>query len=271
MAIEILDFYFRKIDKVSTKHIAIRRHVEKWGTRSGDSVSVEDAQSFLNDLKLKPSTYSAYLFILKAAWIRSKIAPNPWAQIKAPLIRLGNADPFTQAEVDAILEAFKDSYYLPYVKGLFATGCRPGEVSALTWGDVRGHDLMISKSWDDRQLKINPTKTGRDRIIPIGPGLSTLLTSLKTDVTTDKDLIFPAKQGGPISAKSFLKRHWQPALKLAGVRYRSTYRTRHTVWSHAIDRGMSVIDASELAGNRPETMTRHYLGKVKRPSMPELL
>ena len=270
-ALEILDFYFRKLDKVSPKHIAVRRHVERWGDRSGDSVSIEDGQSFLDDLKLKPSTYSAYLFILKAAWMRSKIENNPWAKIKAPLIKLGNADPFTQDEVNLILGAFAESYYLPYVKGLFATGCRPGEVSALTWGDVRGNDLMISKSWDDRKLRINPTKTGRDRIIPIGPGLLALLSDLRTDEVNESDLIFPAKQGGPISAKSFLKRHWQPALKLAGIRYRSTYRTRHTVWSHAIDQGMSVIDAADLAGNRPETMTRHYLGKVKRPSMPELL
>jgi integrase len=185
-------------------------------------------------------------------------------------VTIARADPFTAAEVDRILAAFEGSFYLPFVKGLFATGCRPGEVAALTWADVQGVDLIISKSWCDRSLRVKQTKTGRDRIVPITPGLRTLLRDLECG-KNQEDLIFPSRQNKHISAKSFLVRHWMPALKRAEVRYRSTYRTRHTVWSHAIDQGISIVAAAEMAGNSPTTMTRHYLGSVNRSELPDLL
>jgi integrase len=244
--------------------------LKKIGDRDAARLGAVEARLFLEQLKVKPSTHNAYLIILRAAWSYASI-DNPWFAVKPVTVVGGRADPFTEDEVDRILGAFQNSYYLPYVKGLFCTGCRPGEVSALTWQDVKGNDLIINKSWNDRSNTLKSTKTGRDRIIPITPGLTLLLNQLIIERNRSIDLIFPSKQGKYISAKSFLSRHWVPALERAGVRYRSTYRTRHTVWSHAIDRGVSIVAAAEMAGNRPETMTRHYLGSVKRSEIPDLI
>jgi integrase len=58
--------------------------------------------------------------------------------------------PFRAEERDAILAAFEQntyspkyappchSYYLPYVKFLFMTGCRPEEAAALKWKHIQG-------------------------------------------------------------------------------------------------------------------------------------
>lgn len=119
-------------------------------------------------------------------------------------------------------------------------------------------------------MRVKETKTGKVRQIPITSGLAALFTEIRGD-RSPSDLIVPGRKGGHINPKDFLVRHWRPILKSAGIRYRPTYRTRHTVWSHAIAEGMPVAEAAEYAGNRSETMIRHYVGRVSRSKLPDFL
>jgi integrase len=260
------------LDRPSPKHRALLNHVKReWSDRDVESIGVKEARLFLENLKSSAATFSAYLFILRSIWDWKKVDPNPWDAIVAPKISRLAPDPFTQDEVDRILKAFTNSYYLNYLRVLLATGCRPGEVSALTWGDVQSNGMLtISRSWSDRELRVKETKTGKVRQIPITSGLHTLFTEMRGD-RQSSDLILPGKQGGHINPRDFLLRHWRPTLKSAGIRYRPTYRTRHTVWSHAIAEGMPVAEAAEYAGNRSETMIRHYVGRVSRSKLPDFL
>jgi integrase len=264
--------FLKTIDRPSPKHHALLNHVKReWSDREVESVGVKEARLFLEGLRVSAATFSAYLFILRAIWEWKKIEPNPWDAIVAPKISRLAPDPFTQEEVEQILKAFEDSYYLNYVKVLLATGCRPGEVSALQWGDVKSNGMLtISRSWSDREHRVKETKTGKIRQIPMTSGLRSLLDAL-TGEHQCSDLILPGKQGGHINPKDFLTKHWRSTLKRAGIRYRPTYRTRHTVWSHAIAEGMPVAEAAEYAGNRSETMIRHYVGRVSRSKLPDFL
>jgi integrase len=263
--------FLKTIDRPSPKHRALLNHVKReWSDRDVESIGVKEARLFLENLKSSAATFSAYLFILRSIWEWKKIEPNPWDAIVAPKISRLAPDPFTQEEVELILKAFEGSYYLNYLKILLATGCRPGEVSALQWGDVKAGMLTISRSWSDRELRVKETKTGKVRQIPITTGLAALFAEMRGD-RQSSDLIVPGKQGGHINPRDFLVRHWRPILKRSGIRYRPTYRTRHTVWSHAIAEGMPVAEAAEYAGNRSETMIRHYVGRVSRSKLPDFL
>jgi integrase len=262
--------FLKTIDRPSPKHKALLNHIKReWGDREVESIGVKESRLFLESLRVSAATFSAYLFILRSIWDWKKVEVNPWDAIVAPKISRSAPDPFTQEEVEQILKAFEGSYYLNYVKVLLATGCRPGEVSALQWGDVKGGMLTIARSWSDREHRVKETKTGKIRQVPMTAGLRSLLASILRG--EDSDLILPGSRGGHINPKEFLTRHWRPTLKRAGIRYRPTYRTRHTVWSHAIAEGMPVAEAAEYAGNRSETMIRHYVGRVSRSKLPDFL
>jgi integrase len=96
------------------------------------------------------------------------------------------------------------------------------------------------------------------------------LLEIRPEAAKPDGILFPSPQGKHISAKLFLRRHWIPLIAKAGVRYRPTYNTRHSTWSHNIADGMPIAEAAKLAGNRPETMVRRYLGSVSQSKMKNL-
>lgn len=79
-------------------------------------------------------------------WANSSglIKENPFAgmaeEIKLPKKDTDTIDPFSITERDAILQAFFEhptySHYYSFVKFLFMTGCRTGEVIALQWKHI---------------------------------------------------------------------------------------------------------------------------------------
>lgn len=92
--------------------------------------------------------------------------------------------PFTRRCVAAILSAFENntyaskytprshSYYLPYVKFLLHTGCRPEEAIALKWKHVEAAHIHFCEAFatDVRQRK--DTKTYVERYFPINEELT---------------------------------------------------------------------------------------------------
>lgn len=254
------------------KYQNVRSHLTRWSETTIERVGTTQAKSFLDRIGGKISTRRSYLTLLSACWDWGKIEENPWKSIKLPKAERSNPDPFTQDEVDKILKQFEGDYYLNFVKGLLGTGCRPGELIALTWGDIAWakEEIQFSKAYT-RDHELKSTKTGKTRTVPLSKSMLKFLKEIKPAEATDSDLIFPGVRGGYLDIKNFLKRQWKPALQAAGVRYRSTYKNRHTVWSHAIREGMPIAEAAKYAGNRPETMVRHYLGSVSRSEMPDLL
>jgi integrase len=242
-----------------------------------DRIGTEQAAIFLNKrIGGAISTRRSYRSLLSACWEWAKLE-DPWKDIKLPKSPPPNPDPFLESEVKLILEGFAESYYRNFVIGLLTTGCRPGELAALTWGDIlwTRDEIYIHKAWSTAEHRVKTTKTGKERFVPLLDVLRSLLEELleylKPEDAESDDLIFPGPEGAYLDTKNFLKRHWKPTLKRMGVRYRSTYRARHTVWSHSINDGMSIADAAKYAGNRPETMLRNYLGSVGKSKMTDLI
>ncbi|BAS59879.1 integrase family protein [Leptolyngbya boryana NIES-2135] len=255
------------------KYKNVRSHLSRWERTVVEDVDSLDAKNFLDEIGGKASTRRSYLNLLIACWEWLNVEENPWKTVKLPKAESPSPDPFSQEEVDKILKQFEGSYYLNFVKGLLGTGTRPNELTPVTWGDVRWQQrhLCIDKSWDNRRHQIKTTKTGKTRTVPLSEAMVKFLQKIKPQNTIEDDLIFPAPMGGYIDTDNFRERHWKPSLLAAGVRYRSTYKNRHSVWSHAIALGMPIAEAAKYAGNSPKTMVQHYLGSVSKSQMPDLL
>jgi integrase len=196
--------------------------------------------------------------------------------------------PFSQAERDAIIEAFEQntysskfapvphSYYVSYVRFLFMTGCRPEEAIALKWKHVSA-DCMKIQFKEARPSDtgiLGETKTGKSRMFPCNESLKAFLLSIKPKTAKPDDLVFFAPSGKPIDSHNFLNRVWKPiveSLVKAGKveQYLPQYNIRHTFITLALENGLDAKDVARLVGNSPEIIYRHYAGNKRELFVPE--
>ncbi len=146
---------------------------------SGASKSVLKSISSVLNLSLK---YAVHPF--------GFIKENPMQYVSMPRYEKKNEEglkTITLKEFDTIINRFSETtdYYLPLMIG-FHTGCRIGEVLALTWDDIdfNNKTLSINKSLifndKNKQWYFGPTKTfTSNRIIKIGDTLINILKKFR--------------------------------------------------------------------------------------------
>lgn len=201
-------------------------------------------------------------------------------------------DPFDQAEMLAIIQGFESdpcySYYAPFVKFLFWTGCRTGEAIALQWQHVSPDCTQITFCESvSTQLRIRKTtKTGKVRMFPCSQQLQALLTAIQPDNPKPETPVFPGKRGGNINAHTFIQNAWKGGRKhkdstvSEGVvtrlvkqgkvkRYRTQYNTRHTFITISLEKGIPPVQVARWVGNSVQTIMKHYLGLTIQTAPPE--
>jgi integrase len=276
-------------------------------TQKGDWPEIDRALNFVSPECLEFTTSSASLFLTElleryAASTTRKIllyarAANHWA-IEEELLaknfysRLFKSIPksqrsgrsrkcFEKHEIEHILAAFASneflskfsvfphSHYRGYVEFLMLTGFRPEEAIALTWADTKNNRIIVSRAWSQGILK--STKTYESRNFPINSQLDKLLQSLPRT----QNLIFPAPEGGYINQHNFGERYWKPIVKklvAAGkiAEYLPTYNLRHSWITRMLRSGLDIATVAKLAGNKPDTIMKHYLAaQVRDLVLPE--
>ncbi|MCU0545890.1 MAG: tyrosine-type recombinase/integrase [Oscillatoriaceae cyanobacterium Prado104] len=190
---------------------------------------------------------------------------------------------FERHEIKAIIEAFQSdefnskysnythSYYAGYVEFLTLTGFRPEEAIALTWDNIKNNEIVVCKAYSQGILK--STKTYETRSFPVNAQLNKLLTSLPKDANCD--LIFPSPDGGHINQNNFNKRYWLPIVKqLVSTgkvqEYLPTNNLRHSWITRMLRAGLDIATVARLAGNKPDTIMKHYLAaKTQDLVLPE--
>jgi integrase len=189
---------------------------------------------------------------------------------------------FERQEIEHILAAFGSnefcskfsvqphSRYLGYVKFLALTGFRPEEAIALSWTDIRNREIIVSRAYSQGILK--PTKTYEARSFSINSQLAKLLKSLPKK----QNLVFPSVEGGYINQHNFNERYWKQIVKglVAGgqvAEYLPTNNLRHSWITRMLRSGLDIATVARLAGNKPDTIMRHYLAAQTRDLiLPEL-
>ena len=232
--------------------------------------------------KLAPITFKQSIVWLSACWqwgINQEIVEfDPWKslikRIKVPPKQMPK--PFTKKEIKAIIQGFEQdkyySHYVEFVEFLFGTGCRTGEAIGLCWKHLSED---CSTVWIGESLSRGirkATKTNRARTITLTSRIQSLLLSMKSENFDLEKPVFTTRQGNPIDDHNFRNRAWKSVLAKVGVEYRKPYNTRHTLISHALDRGMNPVAVAQLTGHDVQTLYENYAGNVNsRPMLPEIL
>jgi len=276
-------------------------------TQKGDWSEVDRALNFVSFECLEFSASSASLFLTElleryaASTVRKVLlyarAANHWA-IEEELLaknfysRLFKSIPksqrsgrsrkcFEKEEIEHILASFATnefvskfsvhfhSHYRGYVEFLVLTGFRPEEAIALEWSDIKNSRIIVSRAYSQGILKT--TKTYETRTFPVNSQLSKLLEALPRT----QNLVFPSAEGGYINQHNFGERYWKPIVKklvVAGKvsEYLPTYNLRHSWITRILRSGLDIATVARLAGNKPDTIMKHYLAaKVQNLVLPE--
>ncbi len=271
-------------DRTFTKYIGLQKHVSAFfGNKTTVSVTETVSENFrswlLVDRKLSPITVRERIVMMNACWewaIKKKlVTENPWADIKTSVPPKQRPQPFTIAEITAIVHKFRSdsnlSNYADYVEFKFGVGLRTGEAAALTWQHCSPEcdRIWIGESLSNGSRK--STKTNKARTVPLTPRLQQILLSRASADSGLDDLIFTSHEGKAIDAKNFCKRYWKPALAELGIAYRQPYTTRHTLISHGLESGMNPVAIAALTGHDVRTLYENYAGLVNPPQLPDLL
>jgi integrase len=188
---------------------------------------------------------------------------------------------FEKHEIEHILVAFASnefvskfsvhahSHYRGYVEFLALTGFRPEEAIALTWSDIKNNRIIVSRAYSQGILK--ETKTYESRNFPVNSQLDKLLKSLPRT----QNLVFPSPEGGYINQQNFGKRYWKPIVTqlVASGKvndYLPTNNLRHSWITRMLRSGLDIATVAKLAGNKPDTIMKHYLAaKTQDLVLPE--
>ena len=133
----------------------------------------------------------------------------------------------------------------------FLTGSRPGEIAARRWRDWHPEKRPLGKldvltAWDTTGKKEKPTKSERERLVPVHPFLAAQLAAWRLGgwarfmgrKPTPEDLILPAARGG-FRSNSATWRAFRDDLEALGIPHRRHYSTRQTFISWAMAGGAS--------------------------------
>ena len=146
------------------------------------------------------------------------------------------------------------------------TGMRIGEVIALGYDslfEAEGHNfLYVNKSWDPME-GITPTKTRKNRLVPIPPWIVREIKS----ISWISNFWFTGEEGKPLSRQA-VRNNFYNALKKIGIDKEERKRRRISFhsWRHRyISELTGEITQEELrliVGHATEMMTNHYTQQI---------
>lgn len=212
---------------------------------------------------VSPVTVKAYhrnlSCLFNAIWEDAGLPRSPMAKIEAPDVRQEQIQPFSQDQVQAILDAARRSYFprrnLALVWFMLDTGARVSEVCDLRTCDV---DFDGRRCWVDG-------KGRKRRLLPLGrPTLKALWSYQQNRTNPEAERFFVADQG-PLAGLALTPNGvYQLVERLAdsggvkGVRA-SPHTFRHTFAIEFLRAGGTELALQELLGHESRAMVKRYV------------
>lgn len=168
----------------------------------------------------------------------------------------------SEEELELVLSKI-DPHFQQLFVCLAYTGARPNEMLALRWSDVDWYNSEITKG-RVRGHEGSPKTQAGERIIPMLPQVENALKEQRSKpIASADDYVFVNKRGLPID--KHLDRHWNRAIKQAGLRHRASYQLRHTFITQCIIKGFPLPYIAKIIGHTTiDTLIRHYAGWIDR-------
>lgn len=256
----------------------LRCHVQpRWGNTKLIDFNRRDIQAWVYELEdsgLSTSSvrkaHSLLKQLLSAAVRDGIIITNPSGDIDLPRRAEPAHASLTAAQIRLLLESIHRDEYRELALFLVTTGCRIGEVFALTWADI---DFATGTAVVDKAVAtvdgaaiLGPTKTRRARMIAV-PQVTLDVLAARRGSAGDDDLIFPGRDGGHRAHKS--DNTW---LRTATRRARAVdpdfpasltvHSLRHIAASLLLSTGVPVKIAAEQLGHADASMTLNVYAKI---------
>ena len=272
-----------------------RNYIE--GTEIG-RISVQDIkkiaiQKYYNELLGQGKSFALITSVnkllnkfFKYAESEQYIIKNPITGLKLPKdnendieIEGKEIETFTKEETKTILKNLGNVKLKYIVMFALLTGCRQGEILALTKDDIKGDTVRINKSlrrvkvFDDQEkyhyeTKATTPKTKTsNRIVPLPTELMPQLKKLDILIKqerlklgsayTDNDLLFPSLTGTYMDPAN-IRLSWERALKKMGIKYKKFHALRHTYATRLFENDVSILTVSKLLGHGSIKTTEIY-------------
>jgi len=182
--------------------------------------------------------------IMKYAIRRRLIDLNPLDVIDKPKGRSRynssvEIDIYRPEEIRLFLEHVEGQKYKTFFLLAVMSGVRQGELIGLKWGDLDwvSSQVCIRRTYQRGRFYDPKSATSRRRI-DLGPTVMNELKKWKLSCpNTDLDLVFPSDSGTPIDHYNLVQRHYEPALRRAGLRRIKFHGLRHSFASMLIEQG----------------------------------
>ncbi|MCE9561577.1 MAG: tyrosine-type recombinase/integrase [Planctomycetes bacterium] len=233
---------------------ALNRFAKQFGERTGSSLKPPEVEQFARRPNISNSTVNAFLtsVITCFRWaVRAGLlTANPLNGIrKPPCGSRGASAVLTDAEF-VRLHIASSATFKPFLRGLWLTGCRPGELARLTVQDVdftSGVAVLTEHKTSG--------KTGKPRLI----FLSAEAVVLFREQAVGGDLLFRNKLGRRWTRWTMMKAI-QVARKKAGLpKTIVCYSMRHSYATAALVNGVPDATVAALLGHSGTAMLhKHY-------------
>jgi integrase len=194
--------------------------------------------------------------------VRDAERPKGQGNTKKQKIRV-----LTPFEINALMEAESDLEYNTLFQLAIFSGARQGELLGLKWSDVDwiNNQVHIQRTFNNQAWYDVKTETS-NRKIDLGPVMMTALKKWKLACLPSKlDLVFPNKAGGPINHNNLVNRHFNPALKAAGLPKIRFHDLRHTYASLLIEQGENIKYIQSQLGHSSPTVTLDIYAHLMKP------
>ena len=167
----------------------------------------------------------------------------------------------TPAEVEIFLRGAGQTRHRFYAVWVFAlmTGMRSGEMFALQWADIdfEARIISVSKQWTNKN-GIGPTKTQKNRVVPISDDLLQFLRELKLKCG-NAEHVLPRLSEWENGEQALVTRGFCRAIGITPVKF---HDLRATFITNLLARGVSLARVMAIVGHTEIKTTNGYLRKA---------
>lgn len=201
--------------------------------------------------------------MLKHAYRWGYTRNNPADHIERPKTTKAEIEILNPDEVEKVLDNSSVHYRVALLTDV-VTGLRAGELWGLQWGDV---------DWNSKQIYVRrtlwkgqfqtPKSKYSSRKVDIPDMLVSELREWKLACPVNEyDVIFPSTEGKLSQHDNVIKRHFNSALRRAGLRHVSFHSLRHTNASMRVHAGQNIKYLSTQLGHSSIKITLDTYGHL---------
>lgn len=184
----------------------------------------------------------------------------------------------TKEEFDKFIEVIDEPMWKTFFITMWYTGCRKGELQALTWTDIKDDSIFINKSLSVKNKEkylITTTKTSTNRAITMNKILKETLIEYKKIIMKYSNYSNDWFVFGNINPlpQTTIDRYKDKYFKLSGVRRITNHEFRHSIITHlvnsyiqncnsnniSIDTEKFFLMLSKRDGHSVEVLKRYYM------------